>query len=143
MWLLLLACTQPPVAPRAERWAAHRETLRQTLGPAYDAPLPPADPALTARGAEIYTKSCAPCHGHSGRGDSPRGPTLTPPPADLLQGEGATFFSDAAQLHIIAEGLPGTAMPPWSRALSPDEQRAVYATVQRMRGQTGVTDFLR
>jgi mono/diheme cytochrome c family protein len=44
---------------------------------------------------------------------------------------------------IIAEGMPGTAMPPWSRALSPEEQRAVYATVQRMRGQTGVTDFLR
>lgn len=143
MLLLLLACASAPVAPRAERWAAHRATLQAQLGPAYDAPLPSADPALVARGAEIFDKSCAPCHGSGGRGDAPRAPTLNPRPADLIEGEGATFFSDAAQLHIIAEGMPGTAMPPWSRALTPEEQRAVYAVVQRLRGQGSTSDFLR
>lgn len=132
--LPLGGCAQPaPAAPREQRWAALREDLRRTMGPAYDAPLPPADPASRAAAAEIWAKSCAACHGLSGAGDGPRAASLRPPPVNLVEGEGATYFSDAAQLRLIEEGVPGTDMPPWKRAFTPEQLRAVYEVLEAQR----------
>ena len=36
-----------------------------------------------ARGKELYAKSCASCHGPSGKGDGPKGQDLRPKPSDL------------------------------------------------------------
>ncbi len=53
------------------------------------------------RGAELYTSSCAVCHGSEGEGKI--GPAL----------QGSPLGQDALE-KIIARGIPGTAMVAWS-----------------------------
>lgn len=64
-------------------------------------------------GQHLFQIHCATCHGHRGEGD--RGPTLAVP--RLVRAP-----TDEALLKIIAEGIPGTEMPPFSFA---DDQAAM------------------
>lgn len=103
-----------PNAPRPEppaEYASLKDPLRPT-------------PENLAKGKEIYTANCAPCHGVSGAGDGPAAPSLNPKPADfqtpihtklpdgywfwrLTKGGGVSPFKEA-----------GSAMPPWEGTLS-------------------------
>lgn len=91
--------------------------------------LPPALPAQTARsdraqvtaGEQLFERSCRVCHGEAGVGN--RAPTL----------RGAGMTVDYVS-KIIAEGKPGTMMPKFGTAFSPDQirQLALYIrSVQR------------
>jgi mono/diheme cytochrome c family protein len=81
-----------------------------------------ADEASLARGEEIYTASCATCHGDGGMGDGPAGTALDPAPAPLAHT--SQMLGDDYLFWRISEGgiqAPfNSAMPGWKEAL--DEQ---------------------
>lgn len=58
----------------------------------------PADDKSRARGKELFTAGCLPCHGPSGRGDGPAAAALERKPGNLsdpkmwLQSDGAIFW---------------------------------------------------
>ena len=85
------------------------------------------------RGAAIYTKSCAPCHGTTGRGDGDAGRNLSPPPGNLAWLSQMPMARwDPFTYWTIAEGGAQfrTAMPAFKNALSSDDIWAVIAYLQ-------------
>ena len=79
----------------------------------------PADDKSRARGKELFTAGCLPCHGPSGRGDGPAAASLERKPGNLsdpkmsLQSDGSIFWK-------ISEG--NSPMPSFQEAFS-EEQR--------------------
>src|SRR5262245_13994502 len=64
------APTPPPAPPPAPR-------------PALDCKNPTGElPGDKARGAQLYSQTCASCHGAGGHGDGPASKGLNPPPAN-------------------------------------------------------------
>ena len=63
-----------------------------------------------ARGVELYTATCAMCHGESGQGGIGR---------TLNSEEYLTAFDDAYLTEAIASGRPRKGMPTWGKVLSP------------------------
>jgi mono/diheme cytochrome c family protein len=131
---LILACGSANRDPAAE--AARREALRvglmDRLGAEYGQPVE-LPPGMEREGEEIWVKSCSPCHGMDGRAATARAAQLWPHPANLVEPAEGRPISPRAELLIIAEGSPGTAMPPWSRALTSAQQQAVYGHLQSLR----------
>ncbi|WP_026370740.1 CopD family protein [Kallotenue papyrolyticum] len=82
-------------------------------------PLSPT-PEVLAAGKAIYERSCASCHGLSGRGDGPAAATLPGLPADFTIPHFATH-TDAQVFEWIKNGKPGTAMPAFGDQLSEEE----------------------
>jgi cytochrome c oxidase cbb3-type subunit I/II len=88
---------------------------------------PPPTPESIARGGQMFTRTCATCHGPKGAGDGPQvkdmkneygRPTR---PRDLARGvfKGG---GEPERLYVrIANGMPGSAMPGSKATLKPDE----------------------
>jgi mono/diheme cytochrome c family protein len=74
-----------------------------------------------AAGGQIYTTSCAVCHGESGEGDGPATAGLEKPPANLNANH-VQENSDGAMFYIISHGKPDTPMPAWDNILSEEER---------------------
>jgi mono/diheme cytochrome c family protein len=70
-----------------------------------------------ARGAALYEKNCAACHGAKARGDGPAGKALNPKPADLKKMSGGHPDGDFAWKISIGRG----AMPGWKGSLSENQ----------------------
>ena len=96
-----------------------RAAERCAPGPVLAIPkqFPPPTPASLARGAEVYSKICASCHGPAGRGDGPQVGQLVNTdgsrarPRDLTLGR---FKGGSDPAHVYARimlGLPGSPMP--------------------------------
>jgi mono/diheme cytochrome c family protein len=101
-----------------------------------------ADPLL-AQGYAIYNERCLACHGQTGKGDGPTAPNLQgPPPGDLTDQTWKHGDSVEALGRVLAEGIPGTAMPAWKNLLEPQDLRAVAAYVYTLSGRP-VPDALR
>ena len=131
---LLVGCGEStPPAPKdpVARRAALDATLKERLGAAYDAPIPDYDQADLALGAEVWQKSCLPCHGPKGEGNGQRWAEMDPPPGNLLATAGT--WPPAAELEIIRGGSPGTAMPDFGNRLPEKDLVAVHAFLQRLR----------
>lgn len=109
-------------------------TLGADLGPGAQATLPPPDPALVTRGAPLYAANCLTCHGAAGRGDGPSAAALNPAPTDLTVPH-ALLHRDEDIAYWIANGIPGSAMPPFGEQLNDDETQALVAYVRAI--QTG------
>jgi mono/diheme cytochrome c family protein len=81
-----------------------------------------ADAESLERGAEIYTSSCAVCHGDGGMGDGPGAANLDPAVSPIAHT--SQMLSDAYLFWRISEGGRGdpltSAMPTWKETL--DEQ---------------------
>jgi cytochrome c oxidase cbb3-type subunit 2 len=145
--LALLACfystpDYEPLPPEVE--VARRDSLKArlqlVLGEAYDAPVSGLTDADEVRGKEVFTKSCSGCHGFDGRGYGRQREKIPPPaPADLVTPGVSTFLSDAAQMQVIREGSPGTAMPPMARSLSDENLLAAYKYVLFLRTEQAAT----
>jgi len=76
--------------------------------------------AALARGADVYSQSCRPCHGARGDGQGPSSGALNPPPRDFTRGLFKFVSVAAGQLptdedltRTITQGLAGTAMRGW------------------------------
>jgi mono/diheme cytochrome c family protein len=113
--------------------AKTRDQLRATLGEAYDAPIPGFEAADPAKGKAMYDQACASCHGPAGKGDGPAGAGLNPPAADFTDAFHARYYSDAARLHIIQKGLPGTAMTGFEAQFDQAQLLDLYAYVRQFR----------
>lgn len=134
--IALIACLpekEPETtASRDARWTALEASLRAELGTAYDQPVTSLAQADIDNGRQIYQKSCVSCHGAEMDGRGGRASTLVPAPSALV-GPGSDRFSDAAQLHLIENGVPGTAMAAWGSRFGKEQVRDVYAYVVQQR----------
>ena len=93
--------------------------------------------AQAPRGKVVYDKWCAGCHGETGAGDGYGATAMLPRPRDFTRGvykirttASGEIPTDDDLLHVIAEGMPGTAMPAWKAKLSDAERRDVVAYVK-------------
>lgn len=79
-------------------------------------PSPFGDAAIE-RGAALFLANCAACHGPGGKGDGPVAAALVPKPTDLT-GPAARQRPDTELANRIANGVDGSAMPPFAGTLT-------------------------
>ena len=99
---------------------------------------PGADlPPDTPRGAVIYGRHCAVCHGPDGRGNGPAAPSLIPRPRDFTSGQfkykstpTAEPPSDADLIHVVRRGLDASAMPYFQDLLPDADLREVVQYIK-------------
>jgi cytochrome c oxidase cbb3-type subunit 2 len=115
-----------------ERVAAAPRRVRRALAAiataAALAAVPPGPaPALAQDppGKATYDKWCAGCHGDAGAGDGEAAAYMLPRPRDFTKGvyqirstASGELPSDTDIRAVIADGMPGTAMPGWTGRLS-------------------------
>ena len=102
------------------------------------------DPAMIARGKEIYTVRCAVCHGDAGDGKGPAGVGLPLKPSDFRDKAGVAEMRDNYWFWRVSEGgtgepfkSKGSAMPPWKGELSVQDRWAVMAYQHTFSGHQG------
>ncbi len=102
------------------------------------------DPAMLARGKEIYTTRCAVCHGDAGDGKGPAGLALPLKPPDLRDKAGMAEMRGNYWFWRVSEGglvepfkSKGSAMPPWKGELSVEDRWAVMAYQHTFSGHDG------
>ena len=111
-------------------------TERAALQAYYDAnPLVPpsaevllagaVDTAIVAVGKERYTKTCAACHGDAAQGLI--GPNLVD--QHWLHGGKVTQI-----FNTLVKGVPAKGMPPWGRAIAPEELAALTSYIRSLQG---------
>jgi cytochrome c oxidase cbb3-type subunit 3 len=83
------------------------------------------DPAVLEVGGARFARSCAPCHGPQAQGLI--GPNLT----DDRWIHGGTVEQI---FQTIAKGWPAKGMPPWGRAVKPEELAALVSYVRSLQG---------
>jgi high-affinity iron transporter len=79
------------------------------LGHLEQSPRRPPDLQL---GAQVWTKSCAACHGEKGNADTPVAKALKPPPADFTDEKVMGPLTPYKAFNITQFGIKGTAMVP-------------------------------
>src|SRR3990167_7698464 len=89
-------------------------------------------------GQKVYSASCAPCHGASGKGDGELAAFLYPRPRDFTRGTykirsvmDATP-ADADLRRVIEHGMSGSAMPAWKGRLSDQEISSVLSYIKTL-----------
>ena len=83
------------------------------------------DPQVLDKGKARFARSCAPCHGEQGQGLI--GPNLTDD-RWIHGGQVEQVFQS------VAKGWPAKGMPPWGRAVPPDELAALVSYVRSLQG---------
>ncbi|MBI4502999.1 MAG: c-type cytochrome [Gemmatimonadetes bacterium] len=90
------------------------------------------------RGKAIYEKWCLECHGETGEGDGAGAKFMLPPPRNFTQAvyqirttASGELPTDADLEQVVAEGMPGTAMPEWKSKLSDGERKDVIAYIKK------------
>ncbi|MDB4900218.1 MAG: hypothetical protein JWN53_2026 [Gemmatimonadetes bacterium] len=93
--------------------------------------------AQAPKGKVVYDKWCAGCHGEKGDGNGDGATAMLPRPRDFTRGvykirttASGEIPTDDDLLRVIAEGMPGTAMPAWKTKLSEQERRDVVAYIK-------------
>ncbi|HEX8027007.1 MAG TPA: c-type cytochrome [Vicinamibacterales bacterium] len=87
------------------------------------------NPAVVDAGAARFARSCAACHGDHAQGLI--GPNLTDD-RWLHGGSVEQIF------QTVAKGWPAKGMPPWGRAVRPDELSALVSYVRSLQGSKPV-----
>ncbi len=87
-------------------------------------------------GQAVYQRHCSVCHGPDGRGQPGdwrvRGPDGRYPPPPLDDSAHAWHHPTAELRRLIAQGVPGSAMPAWQGRLSEGEIEAVVAYIKSL-----------
>ena len=86
-----------------------------------------ANPAVLDAGASRFARSCSPCHGEHAQGLI--GPNLTDD-RWIHGGSVEQIF------QTVAKGWPSKGMPPWGRAMRPEELAAVVSYLRSLQGTT-------
>jgi mono/diheme cytochrome c family protein len=102
------------------------------------------DPAMIARGEEIYRTQCAVCHGEKGDGTGPAAMALPLKPPDLRDTTMVNAMPGNYWFWRVSEGgvadpfrSYGSAMPPWKSSLSVEDRWAVIAYQHTFSGHAG------
>ncbi len=100
----------------------------QTLSPAKHASPDGSSPnvAMNISGGRLFAQNCVSCHGVRGDGNGPAAATLPRRPPSFLTDRPTQEYAE----QVIANGVPGTSMPPWSLRLT-QQERADLATYVR------------
>jgi high-affinity iron transporter len=125
------------------------DTLRTLLAAGLGISLdpPPSRPVSLVRGAEVYARSCAACHGLAGAGDGPSASALDPRPSDFTDRAALAATSPLDFFRKVTVGVAGTAMAGFEAALSVEDRWAVslyvaglrYTEAERTEGRRWVT----
>ena len=117
--------TTPPAteSPAAETPAT------ESAAPSEQAAAPAGAPAGVdlAAGQQVFATNCATCHGAQGAGDGPAASALNPRPTNMAEGPYKHVGDFDNWKAVIANGVPGTAMAPWSGTLSEEQINNVTA----------------
>jgi sulfur oxidation c-type cytochrome SoxX len=95
----------------------------------YLASLTTPPPFTTAE--EVYRNNCSRCHGEGGNGKGMIALYLDPAPRDLSK---PSFMNSKPQerfFQSIKEGIAGTSMPAWGRALNDEQIHGLLAYIQQ------------
>ena len=88
--------------------------------------VPPPSGEMIARGKQIFSNSCAGCHGEKGLGGGPAGKNLNPSPRNLTKAQDYRYGHLELGLYRTgAYGVPDTGMTGWGEVLGADELWAV------------------
>ncbi len=109
----LLAITALAIAIPPITYDAYPET--------YLKPLIPLDAISISNGAHLYAEHCADCHGPQGKGNGSRAGTLSTEPTDLLTEPHTVRHTVGNFFHWIAQGIPGTDMPGFTKILDEED----------------------
>ena len=90
----------------------------------------PLSAEASAEGAKIFKSNCETCHGPQGHGDGPIGEALDPKPQNLAELQ--TVVADDHLYWRIAEGSPGTSMPPWKNILTEEQIWQLVAFIRTL-----------
>jgi len=95
-------------------------------------PLPekPSTTILPGESGDLFLKTCSRCHGRAGTGHGPEWLAYLPRPRNLTNRRYFAAVSDERIAGAIADGVPGTAMPPFRQELKP---RKLWALVDMVR----------
>jgi mono/diheme cytochrome c family protein len=85
-------------------------------------------PSELTRAKSLYAANCAACHGTDGSGNGLSAGSVVPPPTNFQHIRPARRYAE----HVLAEGVPGTAMVPWRSKLSDDERRLLARYVREL-----------
>jgi mono/diheme cytochrome c family protein len=88
-----------------------------------------------AKGKDVFTQKCSPCHGLTGHGDGPAAASLQPPPRNLSDAKYVSTLTDERMFKTISEGGAAVgkspAMPSWKSSLSESDIWNVIAYVRQ------------
>ena len=124
-----LGCSEEAAPTDHPASRGHHAAPEAELGAAWAAPVPGVDDADAAQGAEVFTKSCAACHGATGDGKGPRAGALDPKPAALDRSP----LTEAGWYAVLQRGSPQTSMAPWGNRLSEAQLLAVLKHLRTLR----------
>jgi mono/diheme cytochrome c family protein len=88
----------------------------------------PASADNLAKGKDLFTANCAPCHGTNGTGNGPAAASLNPHPADFATPihaklpDGYWFWRLSVGGTVSPFKDVGSAMPPWEGSLTPQQR---------------------
>ncbi len=93
------------------------------------------DEGDAAKGKEIYTNTCASCHGPEGKGDGVAAAALDPKPRDLSDGAYVSTLSNEHLYKVISEGGASVGLSPmmaaWGGVLSEQDIKDVIAYIRQ------------
>lgn len=95
---------------------------------------PPEDPAMSVRGAALYSQHCLSCHGAPGLPPSTAGLSMQPVPGPLV--DAAYKWEDRELYWIVSNGVKMTGMPAWQSHLSEAQRWDIVAYLRAMPGLT-------
>jgi mono/diheme cytochrome c family protein len=105
------------------------------------------DPAMLARGKEIFAAKCAVCHGDNGNGKGVAAASLAVKPPDLTDARMVAEMAGNYWVWRVSEGAlsepfksKGSAMPAWKEELSLRDRWAVIAYAHTLSGHRGPHD---
>jgi mono/diheme cytochrome c family protein len=81
-------------------------------------------------GKSLFAANCASCHGDRGAGNGPVAGALAPAPTNFQLKKP----TQERVREVLENGLPGTAMPPWTSQLSADQRHALVGFVRSLYG---------
>jgi high-affinity iron transporter len=93
----------------------------------------PSQPLDLAQGRQIYTQSCASCHGVNGLGDGPAGAKLTPHPPAIGTAAQMGGVTPALMYRVVSVGISGTPMVGFSGPLTSAQRWNVVAYINSLR----------
>ncbi len=99
----------------------------------------PVNATTLAEGKQLFTKSCASCHGPLGKGDGKAGAVLKEPPADLTDEMWAHGSSEAEIFTVLRDGVKGTPMRGFAGRMTTKELWTVVNYVRSLGPAKGRT----
>jgi len=86
-----------------------------------------------AQGRLLFERTCASCHGFTGRGDGPEAHKLKPPPQKIGDESAMRDVSPATMYRVLSVGIAGTPMIGYAASLTPDDRWNIVAYVMTLR----------